>query len=74
LLHLKIWTVGERYPVAFHVRLTIDRLGSGGNGYDDAVLGYDSAEVLKNGRLIKDNITDMMESAAAKLMRIQDKL
>jgi len=73
-LFVVVWTVGDDYPVAYHIELKMGKFRGGGWGYSDASLGYASAKTLKDGRVIKDTISDLMERAAATLFRIQDKL
>jgi hypothetical protein len=73
-LSIGIWTVGTDYPVAYHVELKIHRYRGGSGGYEDASLGYASAKAIKNERIIKDTISEMLERAAAKLMKIQGKI
>jgi hypothetical protein len=74
LLTVNIWTVGTNYPVAYHLKLTIGRLGGGCHGYEDQSLGYATAKNLRETRQLKDSITDMMERAATELMKLQGKL
>ncbi len=73
-LSVTVWTVGSDYPVAYHINLTMRKLRGGGGGYEDASLGYASAKALKSERILKDAISDMMERAAVKLLKIQGKL
>lgn len=73
-LTVKIWTVGKDYPVAYHVELKMEKLFGGVNGYQDAALGYASAKTLKDERVLKDTISDLIERAAVTLFKIQGKM
>lgn len=74
LMTVKIWVVGEDYPLAYHIHLDIGRLGGGSHGYEDERLGVSSAKNLKENRRLKDSLADMLEKAAIELMKLRESL
>jgi hypothetical protein len=73
-ISVRVWTVGDDYPVAYHLKLSIVKLGGGKHGYEDELLGVSSRQKIRDTRLLKDAITGMMETAATEIMKLQGKL
>ena len=54
IIHLVAWTVGEDYPVAYHIDVQTEILGGGLSGsytptpYENSALGYSSAADIEN--------------------------
>lgn len=76
-ISISVWTVGADYPVAYHIEITINKFrgnSSGTSGYTNALLGYASAKAIRDDRIVKNAISDLVDSAAALVLRVQDKL
>lgn len=54
---LTVWTVGDDYPVAYHIQISCGPI-RGGSTFDHAFLGYDSKEGIK--KAIKESFDQLI--------------
>lgn len=56
-IHVRVWTVGDDYPIAYHIMIDAGSFAKG-REYQDAILGYGS----------KRNIADFVRESISKLV------
>jgi hypothetical protein len=70
-IHVKVWTVGDDYPVAFHLELQAGNL-TNEKEYRGAVLGYGSKQNVPD--TIRKKIAELVEEAALAFFKARGEL
>lgn len=73
LFDMRVWTVGDNYPVAHYLQVTGSLVPNIEGGPDRAIdsewLGYGSAENIPDG--VRDTIDEAVENFALRYLRVQ---
>jgi hypothetical protein len=71
IMHINIWTVGDDYPVAYHIEIFSGPFYDE-SIYNNAVLGYDAADNIE--KIVKETITKMIEELAITYFKIREEI
>ncbi len=69
-LIIEVWTVGDDYPIAFHIKLTAGNLDE--NIYEDSTLGYGSKNNVPH--TVRETISDMVDRFAIIFFKVRGEL
>lgn len=70
-INVKVWTVGENYPVAYHIAISAGNLSSS-REYENSVLGYGSKQDLPE--YVREIISKMVDDLAVTFFKARREL
>jgi hypothetical protein len=70
-IHVKVWTVGDDYPIAYHIAINAGNLTSG-REYETAILGYGSKSNVPNS--VRESISQLIDDLAVAFFKARGEL
>src|SRR5690554_834144 len=70
-IHLKVWTVGDDYPVAYHIAINAGNLDSGSE-YENTHLGYGSKGNVPES--VRESISQLIDDLAVAFFKARGEL
>jgi hypothetical protein len=75
IIEIKIWTVGDDYPIAFHIEIRAGNYAgdySNMSQYKSAILGYDSKSKIQN--TTKESISELVDELAVSFFKARGEI
>lgn len=73
-ISVNVWSVGEGVTTAYHIEFTLTKFLGSKNPLEIPVLGLCSTDKFKDGRIVKEVITDLVDDAAVRLMKMKGEI
>ncbi|MCG9738594.1 hypothetical protein L1D32_10545 [Shewanella insulae] len=70
-ISIKVWTVGDDYPIAFHIEIGAGNYSNLGQ-YKTAILGYSSKQKIAES--VKQSISDLVDDLAVAFFKARGEL
>jgi len=70
-IHVKVWTVGDDYPIAYHIGISAGNLANPRN-YETAFLGYGSKQNVPDS--VRESISQLIDDLAVAFFKARGEL
>ncbi len=73
-IHVHVWTVGDDYPIAFHIEMQADNMSAGyaEYAYEHEILGYGSKQNVPDS--VRESISKLMDNLAVAFFKARGEL
>jgi len=71
IIHVKVWTVGDDYPIAYHIAINAGNLANG-REYETAFLGYGSKRNVPDS--VRESISQLIDDLAVAFFKARSEL
>lgn len=70
-IHVKVWTVGDEYPIAYHIAISAGNLANT-RQYESAILGYGSKRNVPDS--VRESISKLIDDLAVAFFKARNEL